>query len=139
MEIEISIGNRQVMIILMLVTIASAIGIALAAVPNPGHSWTEVECADCITSSNLADNSVTGAKIQDGTITNADIASTGLNADTLDGKHANELGTACGWTGWSAAGCTGGTCYSTVKMVQLYCQNGKITQAQVVDACTYCY
>ncbi len=147
MKIEITIGNRQVLIILLFIIAASTVGLVVAYQsqyqPNVmGHSWSEMECNNCITGSNLADNSVTSAKIQDGSITNADIASTGLNADTLDGKHASELqdNITCGWTGWSdTGGCTPyGYCGGYVTVMQLYCSGGKVTQAQKTSVCASC-
>jgi hypothetical protein len=143
MKIEITIGNRQVLIILLFIIAASAVGLVMAyGGSNPdvvGHTWGEMLCDKCISTTNIADNSVTGAKILDGSITNSDIVST-LNSDTVDSKHAADLqdSITCGWTGWSAVGCTG-TCYGYYyKAIQLNCLNGKVIQAQVADACTYC-
>jgi hypothetical protein len=80
MRIEINIGNRQALAIILAIIAVSAIGLAAAyqTTYTPdlmGHSWGEIECQGCITNTNLAGNSVTGAKIQDGSITNADISS----------------------------------------------------------------
>jgi hypothetical protein len=84
MELRITIGERSLMLLLAIITAVSVVGIVLAAVPNPGHSWAEVECSGCITSSNLAGSSVTGAKIQDGTITSDDISSIEGSKITMD-------------------------------------------------------
>jgi hypothetical protein len=104
MRIEINIGNRQVLIILLFIIAVSAAGLVLAyGGSSPavmGHTWGEIECASCITNSNLADSSVTSAKIADGAITNADISPTltidgskitgtvpnSTNAQTMGGK-----------------------------------------------------
>ena len=130
MKIEINIQSSHVLIILLFITAASAIGLAAAyggTQPNVmGHTWGEMECAGCIINSNLADNSVTGAKIVDSTITNADISPTAAiagskitgtvpnaqNAQTIGGIGiGNSLYIA-------AAGCGGGvstaaTCATT--------------------------
>ena len=103
MKIELTIQNSHVLIILLFLTAASAIGLVAGyggtAPATMGHTWGEMECAGCITTANLADSSVTGAKIADGTITTADVASidgskiTGMvsNSDMVDGKHASDF------------------------------------------------
>jgi len=123
MKIELNIQNRHVLIILLFITAASAIGLAAAyggdTPSTMGHSWGEMYCDKCIATSNFADNSVTSAKIVDSTITNADISPTAAiagskitgtvpaatnannaeNANTVDGRHATAwttISTGCG-------------------------------------------
>lgn len=55
-----------------------------------GHVRTADIAAGAVLSGRIANGAVTSAKIRNGTITNADIAP-GLNADTVDGKHATDL------------------------------------------------
>jgi len=113
MKIELNIKDSHVLIILLFLTTASAIGLVVGyGGTSPGamgHTWGEMTCAGCIINSNLgdsqvttakiADSSVTSAKIADGTIATADVSSidgskiTGTvpNADTVDGLHSNQL------------------------------------------------
>jgi len=111
MRIEINIQTKYVLVILLFMATASVIGLVAAyggTVPaTVGHTWGEMECTGCIINSNLADSSVTSAKIADGTITNADISATAAiagskvtgivpsatNADTVDGMHATGIAT----------------------------------------------
>ena len=109
MTVQITVKDSHVLIILLFLTTASAMGLVVGyGGTSPGamgHTWGEMTCAGCIINSNLgdsqvttakiADSTVTSAKIADGTITNADIVSTGLNADTVDGLHA--AGIASSW------------------------------------------
>ena len=88
MRIELNIQNSHVLIILLFITAASAIGLAAAyggdSPSTVGHSWGEMECSGCIINSNLAGNSVNSAKIQDETITGADILNGSItNADII--------------------------------------------------------
>jgi len=67
MRIEINIHDRHVLIILLFITVVSAIGLVVAyggIQPSVmGHTWGEMYCDKCIINSNLADNSVSGAKL----------------------------------------------------------------------------
>lgn len=47
-----------------------------------------------ISTADIKDGAITGVKITPGTITQTQINSTGLNADTLDGKHATDFDSA---------------------------------------------
>jgi hypothetical protein len=73
MRIEISIESRHVLIILLFITAASAVGLVVAyggsAPAAMGHSWSEVECNGCIATGNLAESSVTGLKLADNSVT----------------------------------------------------------------------
>src|SRR4030042_4308064 len=117
MRIEINIRNSHFLVILLFIIAVSAVGLVVAyGGINPsvmGHSWGEISCPGCITNTNLAGNSVTGAKIQDGTVTGADIQDSSIasgdiasidgtkvtgtvpNADTVDGYHASSWGGVC--------------------------------------------
>lgn len=67
MELRITIGERSLMLLLATITGISAVGLVIAYGGSEpaiiGHSWGEMFCDKCINTSNLNDNSVTGAKI----------------------------------------------------------------------------
>ncbi len=162
MRIEINIRNSHFLVILLFIIAVSAVGLVVAyGGINPsvmGHSWGEISCPGCITNTNLAGNSVTGAKIQDGTVTGADIQDSSIasgdiasidgtkvtgtvpNSDTVDGKHAADIQASCGWSGWglTPADCTGCTYCGTAPVTDLYCSGGKVTSARVVSVLTSC-
>jgi hypothetical protein len=118
MKIEINIGNSHVMIILLFLAAVSTVGLVMAygsSSPSAmGHSWSEVECSGCITSSNIADGSITNADISPtaaidgskitGTVPNAQ------DAQTVDGagigSSVYNMPTACGGGVTTAATCS---------------------------------
>jgi hypothetical protein len=91
MKIEINIKDSHALLILLLITAASAMGLVVAyGGINPsamGHTWGEMECAGCIINSNLADSSVTTAKIADSSITGAKLTDNAVtSAKIADGS-----------------------------------------------------
>ena len=115
MEFRININEKILFILLIIVSLVSAIGITIAQPPpDPGHPWSEIECAGCIGTSNLADDAVTGDKIANETVTadkvNFNYATSNSkggnasNSDKVDGYDASEIagwGSPCGavWSG----------------------------------------
>ena len=93
MRITINIESSHVLIILLFIAAASAISLVAAyggtSPTTMGHSWGEIACSGCITTSNLADASVTDAKIA--SISGGKVTGTVPNADTVDGLHANQI------------------------------------------------
>jgi len=51
MKIKLNLGKKQMFFIILLIFISGISGV-IAVVPNPGHSWTQMECDNslCITS-----------------------------------------------------------------------------------------
>jgi hypothetical protein len=87
MELRIRINDKTVFVLLIVAALVSAVGITLAQVPNPGHPWSQIECVNCIATGNLADDSVTSAKIVDGQVQNADLGSDAVTTDKIaDGQ-----------------------------------------------------
>lgn len=90
-----SIKKRHLYFLAFLIALVG-IGFVIAASPNPGHSWLEIE--------NLPDPSTIWTSVNDG-------AGSGLDADTVDGKNANDLSrrflVSWGDLSLQAAGCTG--------------------------------
>lgn len=101
MKITLNIKTGHVLIILLFVIAASAIGLVAGyggTTPSTmGHTWGEINCPGCITSANIQAGTITTANIASidggkitGTVPNA------TNADTVDGKHAAAIAT---WAG----------------------------------------
>lgn len=72
---KIEITKRKVLYLAVCVALVAVLGFVFAVKPDPGHSWSEIGDFP-------------------GTIwhSNNDGPGSGLDADTVDGKHANELG-----------------------------------------------
>lgn len=87
-NIQLTIDDRKLMVILAVIISVSAIGLVVAyGGSNPtvvGHSWSEMTCDKCISNSNLGDNSVNSNKIIDNTITTADVNS--IDGSKITGK-----------------------------------------------------
>lgn len=92
-----------------------------------------------VTADKLADDAVNSAKIADGTITGADIADhtipaskliggsgSGLDADTVDGKHASDFAPASGSANYAPA--SGSPNYAPASGSGNYIQNGTVSQ-----------
>jgi hypothetical protein len=153
MELRVRISDRKIIASFLVIAFASIIGIALAQVSNPGHPWSEIDCAGCIASANLGNNIVTSAKIFDGQVTAADLASnavtdakvhdvswgkiTGRPSGLDDGDQDTRI--TCDWTGWSAAPCAscsgGDVCTNSVTTHELNCQGGIVTAARKKTNC----
>jgi hypothetical protein len=88
MKIEITVGSRQVLIILLFIIAISAVGLVVAyggsSPSTAGHSWGEVECNSCITSANIQDGTITSADIS--SIDGSKITGTVPSAQTLAGS-----------------------------------------------------
>lgn len=87
MKIELNIRDSHLLIILLFITAVSAMGLVVAyggtAPITMGHTWGEMECAGCIITSNLADSSVTSAKIGcDGTLCRGSTGNIGIGSTT---------------------------------------------------------
>jgi hypothetical protein len=151
MEIRIRIDERALFVLLIAVALVSVVGITMAAPPNPGHSWSDVECSACIGSSNLADNSVTASKVQFNYAGSSSEGGPASSAESVDWTDIDNIpsgfadGTdegitqACTWTGWQPT-CTvcdyGYTCSGNqIPVTQLNCQNGVITGTQPRASC----
>jgi hypothetical protein len=157
MEFRVSINEKAVFVLLVITAIVSAIGITMAAPPDPGHSWNEIECVGCIETANLADGSVTsdkadfnyaGSDSQGGNATIAELANSvdwsdisNIPADIANGDQ-DTLPPSCSWTGWQKtfagqASCSYGcAAYSTV--LELYCSGNRITNSRTASACISC-
>jgi len=150
MELTIRISDRAVFLLLIGIGLMSAVGIVVAygtADPyNTGHTWSEMECTGCITSSNLGAGSVTNADINfnyAGSVSKGGPASvvawgdiTGRPSGLDDGDQG--ITTTCTWSGWSptCSGCTYGSCqYGTYAITQLNCQGGIITGIKTQGGC----
>ena len=93
-----------------------------------------------MTTTAIANAAITSAQIADGTITDADIAAnanispskirsgpgSGLDADTVDGKHASDFAPATGSANYAPA--TGSTNYAPASGSASYIQNGITAQ-----------
>ena len=87
MEFRVSISEKAVFVLLIVTAIVSVIGITMAQVPDPGHPWSHIECAGCIETDDLADGSVTDAKID------------AMSWEKITGKNFT---LECYTTGWGA-------------------------------------
>lgn len=159
MELRISINEKAVFALLIVVAMASAVGITLAAPPDPGHTWGEIECPGCITSADVNFN-YAGSDSKGGKATSAataDSATTATTAATAgsagsvpwDGIANRPSGlddgddyTACSWTDWRAAypgvSCTGGYPAGYITTLEFECIGGKITSSRTKSVPTYC-
>lgn len=85
MEARFSISERKLFFLLIGIAMVSAVGITMAAIPDPGHEWGEVDCVGCIDTAHLADSSVTDGKLAGG------IAWSKINAPA-DIKDGDQVG-----------------------------------------------
>ncbi len=115
MKIEINIQNRHVMIILLFLAAVSTMGLVVAyggsAPLTMGHSWGEIDCSGCITSSNIADGSITNDDISPtAAIDGSKITGTVPNAQKIGGvsigSSVYNMPTACGGGVTTAATCS---------------------------------
>ena len=151
MEIRIAINEKAVFVMLVCLAVVSAIGITMAAPPDPGHSWGEIECDGCITGSNIAAGAVDSSNVDfnyAGSSTKGGAASsvawssiTGKPSGFSDDTDNVGITVACTWTEWSPS-CTvcstGYYCYNpstTYSITQLRCQNGVITEVREQTGC----
>jgi hypothetical protein len=79
-RVTIKITEKSLFVLLIVISLVSAIGITLAQIPNPGHPWGQIECLSCIETGDLANNAVTSAKIQDGQVGSADLANNAVTS-----------------------------------------------------------
>lgn len=72
---KIEITKKKVLYLTVCIALIAVLGLVFAIKPNPGHSWSEIGDLP-------------------GTIwhSNNDGSGSGLDADTVDGKHASDLG-----------------------------------------------
>jgi hypothetical protein len=158
MEFRVSIDEKALFVLLISIAMVSAVGITIAAPPDPGHAWVDIDCTGCIATSNLAGDSVTGDKIADNAVTSDDVNfnyassdSKGGNAtiadsvpwsgiidipsDLSDGDDDTQV--KCGWSGWlGGISCTG--CYvCSPGCLRAYCTDGKVTRIDT-SGCCYC-
>jgi hypothetical protein len=152
MEIRISIDERLAFVLLIALALVSVVGITMAAPPNPGHSWTDVECLGCIATGNIANNAVTASKVQfnyagssseGGAATSAQSVDWG-NIDNLPSGFSdgvdNNYPISCSWSGWlsfNSLTCSYG-CAASAPLVNLYCSAGRVTQARSESYCVEC-
>jgi hypothetical protein len=135
------------------------VGITLAAPPDPGHSWGDIECSGCITSADV-DFNYAGSDSKGGKATSAATADTAATATSAgsagtvpwDGITNRPSGlddgddyTTCSWSGWAGGGScvtcsgTGCGCFASVVIFEFYCSGGKVTQARTTDCCIECF
>ena len=103
MKLEIRIEKKHLAYLVFSAAVLVAINFAIAQTPNPGHAWGEIDCSGCVQEAHLADDSVTGSKIPDGSVTDAKIASLAWSKlssvpEGLSDGDNNDIIT-CDWTG----------------------------------------
>jgi hypothetical protein len=158
MEFRVSISEKTLFVLLIVVSVVSAIGITLAQTPNPGHPWTEIECVGCIQTSNIGNNQVTSAKagfnyagstskggaasdlactdcVSDSEISGIDWSTitSGMPAGFADGTDADTVVSCSGWSGWSFSACIsscGSGTYCISGGIDSYCGGGRVTQSR---------
>lgn len=148
MDLRVSINEKALFVLLIVIAMVSAIGITLAQPPSLGHPWNQIECVNCIGTGNLADSAVTsdkvnfnyaGSDIKGGNATRADsVPWSGIMdipPDLADGD--DDTLAACGWSGWKGGrSCTG--CYTcNPGCIRAYCSGGVVTQMDTAGCC-YC-
>jgi hypothetical protein len=150
MEFTVRITDRSIVLMIFIIAAVSAVGIGIAqTTPDPGHSWSEISCLSCITTSNLADNSVTAAKAnfnyagsssEGGPASSVAWASiTGRPAGLDDGDQ--DTLPSCSWSGWGGTSCISYCqygCESSITMLEGYCSGNRITQLRSASCCVAC-
>lgn len=79
MKFVINIKTKDITFLVAAVIIVFSVGYVIAQIPNPGHPFTDIECTNCIGSTELDSAAVTNIiKANDGT-------GSGIDADLIDG------------------------------------------------------
>lgn len=113
MKFELNINNKHLLVFVVTVVVVIGLSTGFAEPPNPGHSWEQIEIpvgvwtgltaesavnADYATTAGSADSATIAYDLSCATppcVDSTEINSTGLNADTLDGKDWNNLVLEC--------------------------------------------
>ena len=130
MELRISINEKAVFALLIVVAMVSAVGITLAQ-NDPGHPWSQIDCSECITSDNV-DFNYAGSSSKGGKATSAATADSADSAASVPWSGITGI-QACTWTNLKCVYWMSGAYYRTYYAQEicsklcLECKNGELT------------